>query len=197
MVIEILETIAIGVPVFFLRRRIIDTVKKANAYWNREEELFDGCPKPSGILAGMVAARLLSDDFKPKDNTAVFKGFTVKWLCLTDNQFRHTNNPRLKEAIADYNKQYKDTKNEGYYRDSFWKNFREHVNAYLDRLPVVTVVFDGLDVSFSEAELKKIEAALNKGLAFHTLREKNKDTAENQKRAVDAIEAFFKPVTGE
>jgi len=165
------------------------------------EELFDGVPKPSSILAGMIASRLLTDEFKPVGNKARFKGYTVEWTPSDKGDpTRHYDNPRLQEALDAWAEKTNDHKGRwirGHYQDSFWTNLRKFVNNYLDKCPHCSIKFDDktVEVVFSETEILKIHSALNRAQELHEGRLEAQRQADNQQKAVTAIENFFKSPT--
>lgn len=161
-----------------------------------DTELFSGVPKPSGILAGMICTRLLSEDFRPADNKASFKGFSVSWEDAkpkgTGNT-RFSGHPRLKEAI----RLSENTFSELQYRMEAYPSLNRQVNVAMEKLLPTKrqITVEGFDVEFSVEEKERLLEALGKALVLHEERLAAQRAADNQMKAVAAIEEFFKPVS--
>lgn len=143
----------------------------------------------------MIVTKLLSPEFSPKDGTASFDGFTVSWWVATEHDplsptgFRY--HPRLKEAIE----------GAGFFIEPadyalyVYPSLNRSINKYIiDNFSAREVIVTGIDVTFSDREKTTILKGLTVALKLHKEREDAKKAAENQMKAVAAIEEFFKPV---
>jgi hypothetical protein len=143
----------------------------------------------------MICTRLLSDEFMPKNNKATFKGFSVSW---EDSQPKGTGNsrfvghPLLKEAIRLSGNSF----SESQYRLEAYPNLNRQVNAAMETLlpSKRQITVEGFDVVFSGKEKEQMLEALGKALVLHGERLEAQRDADNQLKAVHAIEEFFKPV---
>lgn len=160
-------------------------------------EVLPGVPKPSSILAGMIAAEILKAPENIGENQFTHEKFSViftKTRALID--VGNITQADIDEAIRDYwgsDEKVRQWRKEYSYRGGCFSRTVAYVKQRDgDKQPYVAHVTRVLyiDCTFDAAEKKVIADAITEGLRLKAELEKNKAFHDNQHKAVAAIEAL-------
>lgn len=149
------------------------------------EGQFDtGVPKPSHILAGMVATRILQNPDKIKGDCLVLIGEESRNYLRNRDRRASYDDPRGFTVRASV-----------FYRDTSDTSSTRY--CYKELSSSVSVVFYSSIYEFEPADKKIILDAMKKGSRMADEMRKVKKRSETQHKAVDLIETFFRPTPTE
>lgn len=185
---------------------LLDRIKKALApeLYVEQGALFQGVPRPSYVLAGMIAQRILHPDTEIRQETASSYSarepgkFHIIWGVRKDDEYA-----RLRRFYAYYNR--KDGNSNGYWNGNDHKNFlsvKMAYRAWLTTNPLLGETCHILnikepDVPFLMEDRLLIQESLRDAVKLYQARKKGEKEHEQQQKAVAAIEAWMgvKPET--
>ena len=170
-----------------------------------ESEIIPGVSSPTTVLAGMICAKLLSEDFSPKNNSFKTDRFEIRWVDKEiGDGYKGFDTETLRAICDEYSRQ------QGYvpgYRTPSEIRSSSLLKTYVDkRLEGKTppdrtgefscdvtdvIIYTTPEVAFSDYDKKLIKEGLKKALKLHNNRLLTKKEEENQTKALTVIEQWM------